>query len=398
MPLGGRLARNRAFDVEQLSDFCQRLLGEGRAIALVLIEELAPDMRPACHLRNQRRLTAFLFVKFAKAGIAIGVQMPFERGKMLAAALTLPVWRVAVEHRRRCGAGMRPFVAKIDPEPAFLGLAVAGGEHRHGRVIGVDDAARHDVAADPVRQRLHQPGGLANPARQRGAVEFHAVAGVNLSLAVKRQVIAELRDQHMSQKAGSACARGMGKRWHRHLRHRLAFAAGAGGADMADHFEAAGNVFEDFGDVLAHFAHETAANRTGAGRFVNNIAARQRFGQLAPLLLRRCLFLRRLGGLRCRRGSGRRFRLGLRRLDLFELEFELLQFAPHALRGGAEGHALQARNLSFQLFGFKRLQQKASLGGIALRCPQRHKPLEFFDIVGKTCRIRHEAKLSASRV
>ena len=322
--------------------------------------------------------------------------MPFEHRKMAAAALTLAVWRVAVEHGWRCGAGMRPFVAKIDPEPALLGLAVARRKHRHGRVIGMDDAARHDVAADPVRQRLNQPGGLANPTRQRGAVEVHAVTGINLSLAVKRQVIAELRDQHMSQKAGAGLRARNGQGRHRLLRHGLAFAAGAGGADMADHFEAAGDVFEDFGDVFAHFAHETAASRAGGGRFVDNIAARQRFGQLAPLLLRRRLFLRGLGRFCCRR-SGRGLRLGLRRLDLFELEFELLQFAPHALRRGAEGHALQARDLGFQLFGFKRLQQKASLGGIALRCPQRHKPLEFFDIVGKTCRIRHEAKLSASQ-
>ena len=130
---------------------------------------------------------------------------------------------------------------------------------------------------------------------------------------------------------------------------------------------------------------------------MDNIAARQRFGQLAPLLLRRCLFLRRLGGLRCRRRSCRGFRLGLRRLDVFELEFELLQLAAHALRGGAEGLPLQARDLGFQLLGFKRLQQKASLGGVALRCPERHKPLEFFDIVGKVSRIWHEAKLTASQ-
>ena len=34
LPLGGRLARNRALDLEQLSDLGQRLLGDGRAIAL----------------------------------------------------------------------------------------------------------------------------------------------------------------------------------------------------------------------------------------------------------------------------------------------------------------------------------------------------------------------------
>ena len=122
---------------------------------------------------------------------------------------------------------------------------------------------------------------------------------------------------------------------------------------------------------------------------MNNIAARQRFGQPAPLPLRQCLFLRRLGGLRCRRRFSRRFRLGLRRLDLFELEFELLQFAPHALRRGAEGHALQARDLGFQLFGFKRLQQKASLGGGKLDSLRQIQRLELLEILGKVYRVRH---------
>ncbi len=44
LPAAGWLARDPALDLEQLSDFCQRLLGDGRAVALVLIEELAPDV------------------------------------------------------------------------------------------------------------------------------------------------------------------------------------------------------------------------------------------------------------------------------------------------------------------------------------------------------------------
>ena len=201
----------------------------------MLVEELTPGVSPACHLRNRRRLAVLLLVQLGEPRIAIGVQMPFECGKMLAAALTLAVRRVTVEHGWRRGAGMRPFVAKIDPEPAFLGLAVARRKHRHGRVIGVDDAARHDLAADPVRQRLNQPCGLANPTRQRGAVEVHAVTGVNLSLALERQVIAELRDQHMSQQARSRLGARNGQGRHRHLRHGLALPARAGRADMADH-------------------------------------------------------------------------------------------------------------------------------------------------------------------
>ncbi len=115
--------------------------------------------------------------------------------------LAFAVWRVAIEHSRRRSAGMRPPVAKIDPEAAGLGLAVAGSQHRHGRVVRMDDGACHDVTADPFSERLHKPSRLTNPIGQRCAVKLHAVAGVNLSLAVKRQVIAELRDQHMGKQA-----------------------------------------------------------------------------------------------------------------------------------------------------------------------------------------------------
>ncbi len=289
------------------------------------------------------------------------------------------------------------FVAKIDPEPAFFRLAIAGGEHRHGRVIGVNDAACHNVTADPLRERFNQPGGLANPSRQRCPVEVNAVAGINLSLTVKRQVIAELRDQHVSQKASSCLSTWNGQGRHRFLRHGLAFAAGVGGTHMADHLEAAGDVIEDFGDVLAHFAHAPAASRAGAGWLVDDLPARQRLGQLAARLLRRGLFLSSLCRLRCCRWLSRGLRLGLCRLDLFELEFELFQLAAYPFRRGAEGQPLQARDLDFELLGLERLRQKAGLGGVALGCPEHDKPLEFIDIVGKVYRARHAEELSASQ-
>ncbi len=89
-------------------------------------------------------------------------------------------------------------------------------------------------------------------AGERGAVEVHAIAGINLSLPVKRQMIAELSDQHMGEKSGPGLAARDGQSRHRLLRHRLAFAARTGRTDMADHFEAAGDVIQDFGDVLAY--------------------------------------------------------------------------------------------------------------------------------------------------
>jgi hypothetical protein len=48
---------------------------------------------------------------------------------------------------------------------------------------------------------------------------------------------------------------------------------------MADHFEAAGDIIQDLGYVLAHFAQGTAAYAAGAGRLVHDDGARQRLGQ-----------------------------------------------------------------------------------------------------------------------
>jgi hypothetical protein len=218
-------------------------------------------------------------------------------------------------------------------------------------------------------------------------------------LAIKRQVIAELRDQHMGEKSGPGLAARDWQRRHRLLSHGLAFTAGIGGPHMPDHLEAAGDVIQNLGDILAHFAQSAAAHRAGATRFVHDLPARQRLGQLAALLLRRSLFWRRvlrhgrshLGGSLC---------FGLRRLKLFEFELELLQFAARALGGGAEAHALQPRDLDLQLFNFERSDEEARLGrgefgtgsfdsgGLS-----QHQLFERGDIVGQSGGERH-ARLS----
>ena len=50
------------------------------------------------------------------------------------------------EPHRRCGliAG-RPIIPHIGPQPGRLGLAVAGSQHRNGRVIGVYLRPCHDM-------------------------------------------------------------------------------------------------------------------------------------------------------------------------------------------------------------------------------------------------------------
>ncbi len=73
----------------------QCLPGGGGAGCGMHVEELAPDMRPAGHLCDA------LAIEPVKPGIAIGVQIAPEPGKMPGGAFPLAVGRVAEQHGGR---------------------------------------------------------------------------------------------------------------------------------------------------------------------------------------------------------------------------------------------------------------------------------------------------------
>jgi hypothetical protein len=79
---------------------------------------------------------------------------------------------VEVGDRRRGAAAEGPIIAHIRPKPAGLGPAEARGEHRNCGVVAVDLLGGEYVRADRGHNRVEQPGRLANPVAQRGAVEF----------------------------------------------------------------------------------------------------------------------------------------------------------------------------------------------------------------------------------
>jgi hypothetical protein len=53
------------------------------------------------------------------------------------------------------------------------------------------------VLEQTLVQRAELGGRLADPVRERRAVELDALAGVDLALAVEREVVGVLRDQHV---------------------------------------------------------------------------------------------------------------------------------------------------------------------------------------------------------
>jgi hypothetical protein len=60
-----------------------------------------------------------------------------------------------------------------------------------------------NIAAQLFDQRSDQAAGLADPLGQRRTVEVDALAGIDIGLPVKRQVIAKLGRQDMGQQPGA---------------------------------------------------------------------------------------------------------------------------------------------------------------------------------------------------
>jgi hypothetical protein len=89
-----RQATGGVLDTVERADLLQRLAGKRRAVGLVEIEELAPDMSPAGDFADPAGL-----VQFAEAGIAVGLQDAAEAAEMALRTDALAVGAVAVEYR-----------------------------------------------------------------------------------------------------------------------------------------------------------------------------------------------------------------------------------------------------------------------------------------------------------
>jgi hypothetical protein len=161
------------------------------------VEELAPDVRPAGHLADAVAIEA------VEPGIAVGVQIAPEPGKMSGGSFALAVGRVVEEHGGRGLAASPALVAHIGPQPACPGATGAGGEHRHGRVVGMEGRAAHDVALERVDQRVEERGRAPDPVGQGGPGKVDALASIDARLAVERQMVGVFGHQHMCEQPGT---------------------------------------------------------------------------------------------------------------------------------------------------------------------------------------------------
>jgi hypothetical protein len=195
---------------------------------------------------------------------------------MLAAA----VRRVEEGRCRRVRAAERAIVPDVGPQAADLRLLL--GEHRHGRVVGVDTLGGEDMALDRQDQRHRGRADGADPIRQGRDVDLDAFPGVDRALPVEREVVPVLRDQHQGQQTRAGAATGDRMARRRRLRDCLAGAAAELLAGVLDHLPGARHGFQALGHILAELPERAAAVRAGARSGIDDPLAWQVLGQRAP--------------------------------------------------------------------------------------------------------------------
>ena len=200
----------------------------------------------------------------AIAAIAVDLQHALEAGQVRDRPLGRAVGRIDVGHRRRVGSAPRSIVARIGPELAGLGPPSPGIEHRRGRLVGEQLGRGLQLLQQPLVQRAQQEGGAAGPVREGRAVEVDALAGVDLGLAIERQVIGVLGDHDVGdRRLGRQAALDQARRRRRLDHHVLAGAAGVLGPAHHQHPELGRDDVQPFGDVLADQVQRARAARAG---------------------------------------------------------------------------------------------------------------------------------------
>src|SRR3546814_1811210 len=85
------------------------------------------------------------------------------------------IGREPIPGERRSGGTRSTVIDDIGPEPRLRGAALAGHEHRHRRVVGVQLGGLQSFLADPADDGVAQVRGLDRPAGE-GRAEEHKAA------------------------------------------------------------------------------------------------------------------------------------------------------------------------------------------------------------------------------
>lgn len=198
-------------------------------LAKCTLHELAARVRHAAHLGDaaveEQRLVSRVVVAYEAALPGALGAVTEERTRMLARAALGEV----VDH----GAHILERAAGVGPEIGAMRLACAGCQHRHRRLVVVQHRQAQQVGLHGVDQRLQAHTAHTHPGRQRRARDGQAGALEDGFLAIQRQMVRVLGDEHMGEQAGGRQALVDDIRRHRCLGQCAALRAGPLAAHMA---------------------------------------------------------------------------------------------------------------------------------------------------------------------
>ena len=278
--------------------------------------------------------------------------------------LAFAILAVDIGGGRMTGSAPWPVVHRVAPQPPGLGATAARIEYGQRCVVGEHLGRGEHSVEHQLMQRRQPPAGATDPIAQGGTVQRHALPCEDLCLAIQRQMLAELVDQHVRQQR-LGCHAAVDRPLRRGGLHDGFLAGPAAITRPADHPDPQlrRDVVQHLGPVLADQVQRAAA--AGAD-FIFDIdqlfdprqvrrkraaIASGRVGARRPAWRLRC---RRLG-----RGHGRFHRGGLPWHRLLQVLDPVLQrFVAELLGTAAEAIALQRRDdqpLAFDL-GQRRTQ------------------------------------------
>ena len=192
MPLIGAASSALGLDGVEFADAFEDLAGDRRGTGDGEFIEAPADMSP-----TEGEIDVATLGEGAIATIAIDLQNALEAGQVSDRPFGLAVRRVDVSHAGRIGTTPRTIVAGVGPELADLGATASRIKHRRRGLVGEQLGRCLQCREQALMYRPQYEGGAADPVGQCRAVQGDALPGVDLSLAIERQMIGVFGDEHM---------------------------------------------------------------------------------------------------------------------------------------------------------------------------------------------------------
>jgi len=186
--------------------------------------------------------------------------------------LGLSIGRIEIGDAGRLAPTPGTIVAGICEQLTRLGASAARIEHRRGRLVGEELVGCLQPLEQTLMDRPKQEGRLADPVGERRSIQVHALAGIDLGLAVERKVIGIFRHQHMRHRRfGRDATLDEARRCRRLHYDLLAGATGIFRPAHDDHAELSRHDVETLGNVLAHDVQHSLAARACLIRDVDDL-------------------------------------------------------------------------------------------------------------------------------